>query len=416
MMQTIIPTAPKGCVPATRSSSLFRFPALAFLLACLCFSMSSHADRGGDEIIGDILTDGEAAVEAYDPANALAAANTFSALYFNHFEALELDLGVKDSSLKNELEVLFGAVNGNAMRGVPKAQLEASWQALKAKLAAARTLYAETEQASGGGTFLKALTILLREGAEAMLVVSALAAYLRRAGAADRVWVIHAGVIAAIPLSLLTGWAVNNLLQSTGAPLAVVEGVTMLIACAVLFYVSCWMFAKREARRWEEWIARQMDAALGKGSLLALSGAACLAVYREGAETVLFYHALALQAPGQEAFLYAGLGVAALLLVAFFFLMRHAALHLPFRLFFGVTSALLYGLAVIFLGQAIVELQAAGWIAGIYLSGFPHINWLGIAPTAQGLGAQAAMLSLPLLWWLFVRKRGRENNEQALAN
>jgi high-affinity iron transporter len=409
MTQTNIRAEGGGALflPSGRRFPVFRL-ALMLMLACLCFSLPCRAaERGGDEIIGDILTEGEAAVEAYDPANALAAANTFSALYFHHFEALELDLGLKDASLKNELEVLFGALNGNAMRGVPKAQLEASWRQLEAKLATARALYAETEQASGGGTFLKALTILLREGVEAMLVVSALAAYLRRSGAADRVWVIHAGVVVAIPLSILTGWAVNNLLQSTGAPLAVVEGVTMLLTCAVLFYVSCWMFAKREAKRWEEWIARQMDAALSKGSLLALSGAACLAVYREGAETVLFYQALSLQSPGQETFLYAGLGVAALLLVAFFFLMRHAALRLPFRLFFGVTSALLYGLAVVFLGQAIVELQAAGWIASIYLSGFPHINWLGIAPTAQSLGAQAGLLLPPLAWmaWKTGRKR-----------
>jgi high-affinity iron transporter len=395
-------------------SSLYR---LVFALVLSLFALVSNAQGiNGEAVIADILARGEASVAAYDPAHPLAAANEFSALYFERFEHLELDLALKDANLKNELEVLFGALNGGAMRGVPKAQLEASWRELKDRLARARTLYAESESASGGGTFLKALTILLREGVEAMLVVGALAAYLRRAGAADRVWVIYAGVAAAIPLSLLTGWAVNDFLQSTGAPLAVVEGVTMLAACAVLFYVSCWMFAKREARRWEEWIARQMDAALSKGSLLALSGAACLAVYREGAETVLFYQALALQSPGQEVFLYAGLGVAALLLVVFFFLMRHAALRLPFRFFFGVTSAVLYGLAVVFLGQAIVELQAAGWIASIYIPGFPHINWLGIAPTAQSLGAQMTLLLLPLAWWLIKGRTSGRREAEAVGN
>jgi high-affinity iron transporter len=397
------------CSPRLEENPVSLLYRLVLALVFSLFSLALRAEAlNGEEVIADILARGEACVAAYDPAHSLAAASEFSALYYERFENLELDLALKDSQLKNELEVLFGALNGNTMRGVPKTQLEASWQELKTKLTAARALYAESTEASGGGVFLKALTILLREGVEAMLVVGALAAYLRRAGAADKVWVIHAGVAVAIPLSILTGWAVNNLLQVTGAPLAVVEGLTMLLASAVLFYVSGWMFAKREAKRWEEWIARQMDAALGKGSLLALSGAACLAVYREGAETVLFYQALALQSPGQEAFLYAGLGVAALLLVACFFLMRHAALRLPFRLFFGATSALLYVLAVVFLGQAIVELQAAGWIASIYLPGFPHINWLGIAPTAQSLGAQATLLLLPLMWWLIVKgRRGR---------
>jgi high-affinity iron transporter len=366
-----------------------------------------HAAPSGGEIIGEILSEGEAAVASYDPSHALETASAFSALYYNHFEALELDLGLKNSALKNELEVLFGALNGDAMRGVPREKLEVSWQRLKVKLEEARQLYAGDAETSEGSVFFKAFLILLREGAEALLVVSALATYLRRAGAADRVWVIHAGAALAIPLSIVTGWALSRLLQNSGAPLAVVEGVTMLAASLVLFYVSCWLFAKREARRWEAWIARQMDAALGKGSLLALSGAACLAVYREGAETVLFYEALAIGVPGKEGALYAGLIAAAAVLVALFFLLRHVALRLPFGLFFGVTSALLFGLSIVFMGQGVVELQAGGKIASIYLPGFPHISWLGIAPTVQSLSAQAALLLPPLIWmtWKVGQKR-----------
>jgi high-affinity iron transporter len=177
-----------------------------------------------------------------------------------------------------------------------------------------------------------------------------------------------------------------------------VEGVTLLAASAMLIGVSGWMFARRSAKRWEEWIAQQMESALSTGSLLALSGTACLAVYREGAETALFYQALAIASPGQQSALYAGLASAALLLVLLYFVVKKAALALPFGLFFGATSALLYGLAVVFAGQAIVELQAAGKIASIYLPGWPQVSALGIAPTAQSLGAQAILLLLPLLW------------------
>ncbi|MDR1853517.1 MAG: FTR1 family iron permease [Azoarcus sp.] len=370
----------------------------------LFFALPVCAAPSGAEVVASILEQGEAAVAAYDESNPLPTASAFSALYFDHFEALELDLGVRDSGLKNELEILFGALNGDAMRGVPRARLENSWRELHAKLGEAQALYGDGATVDGGsGAFLKALLILVREGTEAMLVVGALAAYLRRAGAADKVWVIHVGVAVAVALSLVTGWALDSLLAGIGAPLAVVEGVTMLAASAMLFYVSCWLFAKREARRWEEWIARQMESALGKGSLLALGGAACLAVYREGAETVLFYEALAAGSPGEEGAMRAGFALAVLLLAALYFLMRQAALRLPFGVFFGATSALLYGLAVVFLGQAIVELQAAGWIASIYLPGFPQVSWLGIAPSAQSLGAQAALVALPLFWFVFRR-------------
>jgi high-affinity iron transporter len=325
---------------------------------------------------------------------------------------MELDLGMKEPALKTELEVLFGALNGNAMRGAPKAELERAWEALRIKLEYARTLYADEDAATRLGTFVKSLLILLREGAEAMLVVGALAAYVRRAGAADRVWVIYAGVGVAIPLSLLTGWAIATVLAATGASLAVVEGVTMLLAAAVLFYVSAWMFSKREAERWQRWVAGQADKALSTGSLAALGAAACLAVYREGAETVLFYQALAASAPGQGAAIAAGFGAAALLLVGLYFLMRRAALRLPFGLFFGVTAALLYAMCVIFVGHAIVELQAAAWLVSTYLPGFPHVSWLGVAPTREGLLAQGALIAIPLVWWAYTRVRRPAGHEQ----
>ena len=405
----------------SRQVFLFRLLSLLFVVSVIAFAAplraASSTPVDGEAVIAEILQRGEAAVAAYDEAAPLASASAFSALYFERFETLELDLGLRDASLKNGLEMRFGALNGSAMRGVPRAQLEERWRDLRAKLEQAQRYYAEDAGAgagAGAGTgegsriaqdvFFKALIILLREGVEAMLVVGALAAWLRRSGAADKVWVIHAGVVVAILLSILTGWAVDTLLQRIGAPLAVVEGVTMLAASAMLFYVSCWLFAKREAKRWEEWISSQMETALGKGSLFALGGTACLAVYREGAETVLLYQTLAIGAPGQAEALTAGGALAALLLVAFYFMVRAVSLRVPFRLFFGVTSALLYGLSVVFLGQAIVELQAAGWIASIYLSGIPQISWLGIAPSAQSLGAQAFLLLLPLVWFVWQRK------------
>ena len=380
---------------------------LAVLFFIFAGMPAAFAAFDGNAVIDAIVKRGEAAVAAYDPAQPLAAASEFSALYFDIFEGsgMELDLGLKSAALKTELEVLFGALNGNAMRGVPKAELLKSWDTLHSRLDSARALYADESAASAGGSFVKSFLILLREGAEAMLVVSALATYLRRAGAADRVWVIYAGVAVAIPLSLLTGWAIGSVLASTGASLAVIEGITMLLAAAVLFYVSFWMFSKREAKRWEQWVAGQMERALDSGSLLTLGLAACLAVYREGAETVLFYQALAASAPGQTAALTAGFAAATLALGGLYLLLRQAALRLPFRLFFGGTAALLYLMCVIFVGNAIIELQAAAWLVSTYLPSFPQVSWLGLAPTREGLLAQGSLLLLPAVAWLTLRWR-----------
>lgn len=382
-----------------------------FLLALVLFAgaLAARAATDGAAVTAEIVRRGDAAVAAYVPEQRLAAASELSRLYFDVFEGagMELDLGMRSPALKTELEMRFGAINGKAMAGAPKAELDAAWRELRDKLVEAGALYGAAEADGFVPLAAKAALILLREGIEAMLVVGALAAYLRRAGGADRIWVLHAGVGLAIPLSLLTGWALTGALKAAGASRGALEGATMLLAAAVLVYVSFWLFSRREAQRWQAWIAGQIDSALTRGSLFALAGAACLAVYREGAETVLFYHALAAASPGQESALATGIGVAAALLALCYALFRQLAQRLPYGLFFGATAVLLYGLAVVFLGQAIVELQASGWLAARHLPGLPEVSWLGVSPTAQGLGAQSALLLLPPLAWAATSRRRR---------
>lgn len=377
------------------------------LLGMLWSASNALAATDGAAVAAEIMARGDAAVHAYRPEQALPTAAVFSSLYFDVFEAqgMELDLGVKAPALKAELELLFGSVNSHAMHGVPPDQLQASWHQLRTKLEEAGQLYAQPQDSGFVPTLLQSLLILVREGTEAMLVVGALATYLRRAGGADRVWVVHAGVGAAVVLSLLTSWALVMLLQSVAASRTVVEGVSLLLASGVLFYVSFWLFSKREAQRWQAWIAQQLDSALSSGSVAALGLAAFLAVYREGAETVLFYHALHAAQPQQSGAVWLGLCAGLAILGSEYLLYRHFAVHLPMKAFFGATAALLYAMAVVFLGQAAVELQAGGWLPSTPLAGAPHVAWLGLAPTLQGLGAQLAMAVLPLCAWLATRPR-----------
>ncbi len=376
------------------------------LLGILSGATGALAATDGAAVVAEIVARGDAAVLAYRPEQPLPTAAVFSSLYFEVFEAkgMELDLGMKAPGLKAELEVLFGSVNSHAMRAVPPDELAARWQALRAKLEQAGQLYAQPQDDGFVPTLLQSVLILVREGTEAMLVVGALAAYLRRAGGGDRVWVLHAGVGTAVVLSLLTSWALVALLESVAASRTVVEGASLLLASGVLFYVSFWLFSKREAQRWQAWIAQQLDSALSNGSVLTLGLAAFLAVYREGAETVLFYHALHAAHPAQSGAVWLGLCVGLVLLGGEYLLYRHFAVRLPIKAFFGATAALLYAMAVVFLGQAVVELQAGGWLPSTPVAGGPQVSWLGLAPTRQGLGAQLALAAVPMLAWLLMRK------------
>jgi len=121
-----------------------------------------------------------------------------------------------------------------------------------------------------GWLALQSFLVLLREGFEAILLIAALGAYLRRAGAADKLPVLYWGVSWALAASAVTNLLFSLFLERVGAARETLEGIVMLVAAAILFYVSYWLFANRKAARWQAYIRHQIDQALSRGSLLAL--------------------------------------------------------------------------------------------------------------------------------------------------
>ncbi len=343
---------------------------------------------------------GDAAIAAYAPAGKAATADALSDLYFDSFEGsgLEAAIGAVDDTAKTALEARFGRLIGTVRKGPPPAAVRAEWAPLRADLAALPARLGATGSHGGfWATAAESFLILLREGFEAMLVITALATSLRRAGAGHRVKVVYHGVGWALAASLATAWALSALVQGSGQGQEIMEGGTMLLASAVLFYCSYWLFAKREAARWQAYVRQQVDQALSGGRLFALGFAAFLAVYREGAETALFYQALAAGAPGQMTALLAGLVAAAAALAALFVAMRTLSLRLPLGVFFTVTAGLLYYLAVTFAGDGIVELQNGKALPITPLHGWPSLGWIGLFPTAEGVAAQAVLVAALLL-------------------
>ncbi|BAO43755.1 FTR1 family iron permease [Thiolapillus brandeum] len=384
---------------------------LLLSLASLAPAAEKPADVDFQAITQELVSKGDAALAAYQPENGVDTGDRFSDLYFDVFEAsgMEMAIGLKQPRQKSRLESLFSSVIGAASRGLPREQVAGHWQNLKSALQET-TRHLSGQPATSGfwSVLLQAFFILLREGFEAMLVITALVTYLRRQQANEQLPVIYWGVGLALIASLATAWLLQVVFKiSGGATQEALEGITMLVAAGVLFYVSYWLISKSESLRWQQWIQGQINKALSRGSLFALGLAAFLAVYREGAETVLFYQALAGQVEGQWLALLLGISGAALALLGMYWIMRKASLRLPLGLFFGVTAGLLYYLAISFAGNGVLELQAAGWISITPLDNIPRIGWLGLHPTRETLMAQLLLLlPLPfaLWWWLKQRK------------
>lgn len=241
--------------------------------------------------------------------------------------------------------------------------------------------------------FFYSLGLLFREGMEAMLVVVALAAATRTGGQIGRSRDVYAGALAAILASVMLAWAVNHLITDDASD--TLEGVFQLFAAATLFYVSSWMTSKGQSDRWLKFISHKLESAERSTiPAIALGLTAFLAVMREGAETIVFFQALTAGATEtvERQAVAAGIAVAAVALAASFTLIKRAADRIPMRLFFGVTSILLYAMAIVFAGQGVASLQEASVVPATFVNHAPTIPMLGLFPTVQSLLAQGALL------------------------
>ena len=339
-------------------------------------------------------------LDAYRQGVRVEAAQLAIQAYLEGFELIEASLQNVDAELMTRIEREMMAYRSAIQSGAPVTQVEreasvviASLDEARAKLAGARI--------SQTTTFVSALVILLREGAEAILVVAAILAFTARTGRKDaRRWV-HVGWIAALALGLVT-WVVSNyLVEISGASREITEGVTALFAAAMLLYVGYWLHSKSHSHAWQKFIGNKVTGTLSAGTVWTLGLVSFLAVYREAFETVLFYQALATQAgPQGHAALLGGLAVGAALLVAVAWAILRASVKLPIGLFFSTSGLVLVVLAVIFTGQGIAALQEAGKIGSDAVS-FIRLPLLGIYPTLQTLTAQAGaiVISAFALWW-----------------
>ena len=242
--------------------------------------------------------------------------------------------------------------------------------------------------------FLQSFLIILREGFEAILLIGAIITFLVKTGNGERVRAVWQGVIAALVASAATAVALATVLSHLPASREIVEGVTLLLAVAVLFSVSYWLISKVDAAKWQQFIRSKVSSALAHGGGTALAFTAFLAVYREGAETALFYQAL-FQQPGAVALpLSLGLAVGFAALTLIFIGFHRFGVKVPMRPFFVATSGMLYLMAFVFLGKGIRELQEGNALTLTLLPGWPTIDALGVFPSREGMIAQGLMLVL----------------------
>ncbi len=307
------------------------------------------------------------------------------------FEPLETRARAQEPAKVSAMEASFAAFKANVKLGNMAA-------AAAARDSIARELPHMVALAQPVGDFwelfIQSFLIILREGFEAILVIGAIITFLVKTGNRERVRSVWQGVMAALVASFATAVVLATALSHLPASREIVEGVTLLIAVAVLFSVSYWLISKVEAAKWQQFIREKVNTALKQGGGAALAFTAFLAVYREGAETALFFQAL-FQQPGAVG-MPISLGLAAgFVALTFIFIAFHRfGVKIPMRPFFAATSGMLYLMAFVFMGKGIRELQEGNALSLTLLPGWPTIDALGINPSREGMIAQGVMLVL----------------------
>ena len=315
------------------------------------------------------------------------------------FEQVETEVRAKNAGLASELEGAFTWLRTRAPRA-DAAEREAIRERLLAGIERAERVVAD--KPSPMSLFVSSFFLLVREGFEAILIVAALMTFLTKAGAPERRRDVARGAWLAVAASLLTWALVELLFQVTPGQREAIEGSTMLLATAVLFYVSYWLLSKIEAAKWTAFVKGKMQSALSSGSGLALSAVAFLAVYREGFETILFYKALFSSAGSSGTVsVLGGIAAGSVGLVAVYVAINQLGLRVAMKPFFAVTGVMLYYMAFVFAGKGIAELQEAGIIPLTMIEGAPRVPVLGIYPTLESLllqGLLVVLAAIALAW------------------
>jgi high-affinity iron transporter len=280
----------------------------------------------------------------------------------------------------------------------------------------AAVIASQPSAVSGAATFGACFVIILREGLEAILVVGAIIAYLVKSGNGNKLKYVYFGCIAAIAASFLCAWLLSLWKLANTANQEVIEGVTALIAVVVLFYVSNWMVSKAEADTWNKYIDGQIKTSAETGSVFTLAFTAFLAVFREGAEVILFYQQY-LSDPTETGYVWGGFGAGCVVLVVVFIAIRFFSVKLPIRPFFLGTSILMFIMSVSFLGAGIKELiegdvidmTSPEWLQAI----IPYndvLQVLGIYPVYETLIPQLILILITFL--IFVMMKWSRNNRR----
>lgn len=381
---------------------LVRVAAIVGLAGGVLFLAAPHAgaaEVGVNEAIAELDVSRsliDESVELYEKGDATGAYDAALSSYLDHFEYVEIPLRVRNESLTLELEEDFANLRNLIEAGAPAEEIES---VAGETLRGLDTVERELDEPGTAAPLIAAMSsfiILFREGLEAVLVVAAILGYLEASRNSQYRGPVLRGIGAAVIATIVLFVAASWFFEIAPVQRELLEAGTAVVAVAMLFYVSFWLVARLEQRRWMEFVKAKVWTAATTGSAFALAGVGFTAVFREGFETVLFYQALSTFATGMGQWVAAGAGVAVVVLAAVGFAIFKAGRKVPLKMFLTGAVMLVMAISVAFAGNAVRALQQAAMFPITFLEDWPQLpiflaDLTGWHPTLESLAAQGAL-------------------------
>ena len=371
-------------------------------------------DEGKDftPIVQNIKDKMAKVLQLYESGKVDDAIDESGNIYFDEYEesGMENIVGAKNTQLKLDTEASFNKISALMRAGASKEQIVAAQNKLFDQLTQSIEL---TKKSSNWDLFLYAFIIILREGFEALIIVAAVIALLIKSGNSKHLNIVYSALGVAVVLSIATAYGLNYIFgsENAGQTREVMEGAVMLIAVVLLFYVGFWLLSNASSKKWSAYIQGQISNSLSSGDSKMLWWTVFLAVYREGAETVLFYLALLFDAksPAATSMVAVGFvaGLAALIIV--YIVIKKFSLKIAIKPFFIATSVIIFYMSVVFVGKGVMELVEGKVFVPTVIDGLPTITWIGFYPYVQSLVPQAVMIVL-LIAGILILKNKQKNN------
>lgn len=309
---------------------------------------------------------------------------------------VEQEVSTRNGSLYTKIESDMPMIASSLMKS--NVDAEHITQNLKQVKTEIELLKADTNY-----SFWDSAMILLREGLEALLIIVALAAFLKKSGQQAMEKWIYFGALLGVVCSIVAAVLMSTVLNSAtvDSNREVLEGYIGLAAAAMMIGVGVWLHNKTSVGSWNRYISNQMNQAISTGSVVSMAAVSFLSVFREGAETIVFYIGILPKMEMSQFWL--GIAMALAILAATAVVLMKMSGKIPVHKFFIVATIFIYLLAFKIIGGSMHTLQLQGRLDTTVVDGLPVLSTVGFYPTFETIIGQAVLILLILATIIYKR-------------